>query len=116
VRRYYKENGGLSGYTAHCPIGAYGGIEVNGKKPENGETFALREHFTQNLEADFNTWCKTFQRPYDLVIQACLTVLKHRLGEAIEVKSDGTCDDWDAGVEYARQVTGLKLSNPIPAK
>jgi len=114
VRRYSKENGGLSGYTAHCPIGAYGGIEVNGSENSGtGEMFSLREHFAQNTTPDFTPWVKTFRRPYDLVVTACLAVLKHRLGDAMELSSDGNTDDWDAGVEFARQVTGLKLANPI---
>lgn len=113
VRRYYKLNGGISGYTAHCPIGAYGGIEVNGKRPDDGETFSLREHFSQNLEDDFKAFVKTYRLSYDLVVVACLTVLKHRLGESVIVSSDGYAEDWADGVEFARQVTGLKLVNPM---
>lgn len=113
VRRYYAEFGGLSGYTAHTPIGAYGGLQVNGKRPDDCETFELREHFSQNTENDFFGFVKTRQLPYDLVVVACLAVLKHRLGNAITVSSDGTAEDWQDGVDYARKVTGLKLKNPL---
>lgn len=44
---------------------------------------------------------------------ACLTVLKHRLGDAFEVSSNGTVSDWTDGVAYAQRVTGLKVKNPI---
>lgn len=110
VRRYYADNGGLSGYTSHCPIGAYGGLNVNGKGEDGHETFILREHFNQNEAFSF---CKTARKEYDLVVVACLAVLKHRMGDAIEVSSDGTASEWVDGVEYARKVTGLKIKNPM---
>lgn len=114
IRRFYKENGGLSGYTAHCKIGAYGGVQVNGKRPDDCEPFELREHFSQNLENDFSGFCKTARLPYDTVVVACLAVLKHRLGDAITISSDGNAKEWLDGVEFARQVTRLKIANPIP--
>lgn len=114
IRRYYAENGGLSGYTAHCKIGAYGGVQVNGKRPDDCEMFELREHFRQNLENDFSGFCKTARLPYDTVVVACLAVLKHRLGDSIHVSSDGTAKEWREGVALARKVTGLKIDNPIP--
>jgi hypothetical protein len=113
IRRYYKEFGELSGYTAHCAIGRYGGVSVNGKIPNDCEDFALREHFNQN---ESSQWVKTRRMPYDKVVTACLTVLKHRLGEAFNVSSDGCADDWKRGVEFAAKVTGLKLKNPISKK
>jgi hypothetical protein len=112
IRRYYKENGGLSGYTAHCKIGAYSGISVNGAASEGCETFTLREHFNQN-ESDF---CKTARYPYDTVIVACLAILKHRLGDNMEVSSDGNSEEWKDGINLARKVTGLKIANPIGGK
>lgn len=116
VRRYYAEHGGLSGYTAHTAIGTYGGLQVNGKRPNDCKAFEIREHFSQNLESYFSGFVNTTRLPYDLVVTACLAVLKHRLGNAIEVSSDGNAEDWIDGVEYARKVTGLKLKNPIATK
>ena len=114
VKRFYKENGGLSGYTAHCKLGQYGGVQVNGKRPDDCETFELREHFRQNLEDSFRGFCKTARLPYDTVVVACLAVLKHRLGDAISVSSDGNAKEWSEGVAFARKVTRLKIANPIP--
>lgn len=110
VRRYYAMHGELSGYTAHCPIGAYGGLLVNGKMPNDCDDFALREHFSQN---EASQWVKTNRLPYDLVVKACLAVLKHRLGDSFSVSSDGTASDWVSAVKFACQVTGLKIKNPI---
>ena len=114
VKAWYRENGALSGYTAHAKLGKYGGIQVNGKGEDGHETFTLREHFNQNFEngEGFN-FCKTARKPYDTVVTACLSVLKHRLGDAIDVSSDGDASDWIEGVEYARKVTRLKVKNPI---
>lgn len=108
-KAFYKEFGGLSGYSAHTPLGSYGGLCVNGKGEEAHEAFELREHFKEN-DGGF---CKTARKPYDLVVVACLAILKHRLGPAIEVASDGWPDDWMDGVEYARKVTRLAIRNPI---
>jgi len=109
IRRYYKENGGLSGYTAHCKLGAYGGVNVNGAGSDAGEAFVLREHFNQN-ETGF---CKTNRLPYDTVVTACLAILKHRLGDSFEVSSDGNSKEWQDGTKLAKKVTGLKIANPI---
>lgn len=106
IKTYYDANGGLSGYTAHTPIGTYGGILVNGKGDDAHEDFALREHFKQNFDA-FN-FCKTARKPYDVVVTACLIVLKHRLGDRIQVDSDGYQHNWVDGLELAKRVLKLK--------
>lgn len=64
----------------------------------------MREHLSQN-ESDF---CKTNMYPYDTVVTACLIILKHRLGDLIDVASDGRQDDWNDGLILARKITGLK--------
>jgi len=112
IVRYAHINGlvKLSGYTAHCKVGKYGGVVLNGTGDNAHENFYLREHFKQN--EDFN-FCKTAQKPYDIVVVACLAVLKHRLGDNIEVSTDGFLKDWVAGINLARTVTKLKIKNPI---
>ena len=109
-RTYYKEYGGLSGYSAHTKPGQYGGLLVNGAGADGHEDFSLREHYSQNETFNF---CKTAQKPYDLVVVACLAILKHRLGNLIEVSSDGESLDWKNGVFYAAIVTRLAIKNPI---
>lgn len=112
IKRYCKENGGLSGYSAHTKLGQYGGLELNGKGADAHESLNFREHFSEN---DFG-FCKTARKPYDLVVVACLAVLKHRLGESFSVTSDGKPIDWADGVLLARKVTGLRIQNPIKDK
>jgi hypothetical protein len=113
VKQFYAERGGLSGYSAHCKLGEYGGLNVNGKGEDGHETFTMREHFSQNLDDNGHGFCKTARKPYDLVVTACLAVLKHRLGDCIQVSSDGRPTDWARGVEYARKVARLAVKNPI---
>jgi hypothetical protein len=111
---YREENKGtensISGYAAHCKVGEYGGLDINGVKENAHENFVLREHFNQN--EDFN-FCKTARKPYDIVVTACLALLKHRLGDSIDVSSDGDPSDWIEGVALACRVTKLKVKNPL---
>ena len=126
VKAYYKENGGLSGYTAHTALGAYGGLEVNGKGDDAHETFILREHYSQNFRTrdswgipDGFSFCKTARKPYDTVVTACLIVLKYHLGDNIDVSSDGYEYEWVEGLELAKRVLKrktLEIPNTILRK
>ena len=117
IKAYYKLNKGtsasLSGYSAHAPLGKYGGIEVNGKGSNAHEHFTIREHFNENFEFNF---CKTARKPYDLVVVACLSILKFHLGPAFEVSSDGDYHDWTDGVNFANKILRRSknlIKNPI---
>ncbi len=104
IQFYSKTFGGLSGYSAHS--NKYQGINVNGsERVGQCEPFILREHLSQNEAFGF---VKTRQYPYDTVVTACLIVLKHRLGELIEISSDGNADNFNDGLILARSVLGLK--------
>ena len=107
----------LSGFSAHVPVGKYGGLEINGKQEQAHEPFTMREHFRQALELGYTKngfdFCKTARKPYDIVVTACLAVLKYRLGDLITVSSDGDAQDWDAGVLLARDILKRKIPNPI---
>jgi len=109
VKAYYAVNGGLSGFTAHTPIGKYGGLQVNGKGDDAHEEFSLREHYRQNFDEESFGFCKTARKPYDIVVVACLIVLKHRLKDLIDISSDGYSDNWKEGLRLAKNV--LKLKN-----
>jgi hypothetical protein len=108
----------LSGFTAHTRANKYGGLEINGKADNAHEPFTMREHYRQNFWGLWHgfEFCKTAQKPYDVVVTACLAVLKHRLGDLIDVSSDGRATDWIDGVKLARRITGLKIKNPIDPK
>lgn len=98
----------LAGYTAHTKPGQYGGLNFNGTGDLGHETFIIREHYKENVGFNF---CKTNQKPYDVVVVACLCILKHYLGDNIEVSSDGSSLDWCMGLDLARKATGIKAIN-----
>lgn len=100
----------LSGYSAHTKLGAYGGLDVNGKGDNAHEPFTLREHYSQNVGSNF---CKTAYKPYDTVVVACLALLKYRLGDLIEIGSDGSREDWALGVLFAAIALRRRIGNPI---
>lgn len=112
IKHYSALHGGLSGFSAHAPVGLYRGLKINGSVNSGQcEDFILRERFEQNLGFNF---CKTRQYSYDTVVTACLIVLKHRLGSLVSVSSDGFIDDWEDGLELAKTVLKLKTIK-IPA-
>ena len=104
IRDYSDTFGGLSGYSAFSD--KYGGVKVNGsERVGQCEDFILREHFSQN---DAFNFCKTGMHPYDTVVTACLIILKHRLGDLVDVSSDGRQDDWNDGLILAQKVLSIK--------
>lgn len=104
----------LAGYAAHCKPGMYKGLKINGRGENAHEDFILREHYKQN---DVFNFCKTARKPYDLAVVACLVILKHYLGESIQVSSDGDVIDWRDGTKLARQLLRLKtIKNPLDSE
>lgn len=106
----------LSGFSAHCKTGQYGGIHINGSGDEAHEDFTLREHYSQNLESDAFNFCKTARKPYDDVVVACLIILKHYLKELIHIQSDGYADEWLDGKHLAETELRMRLTIPIQKK
>lgn len=99
----------LSGYSSHCKYGDYPGIEFNGSRGNDHETFSFRDHYT-NATGDF---CKTARKPYDIVVVACLITMKRYLGDLFQFESDGDYNDLLDGLELAKRALGLKsLSIP----
>lgn len=49
------------------------------------ETFFLPSRY-KDLR---NTFCKTYRQPYDVVVTACLFMLKYNMGDFIDIDSDG---------------------------
>jgi hypothetical protein len=79
-------------------------VAFNGVGPNAHETFDFPEQ---------DGFCKTAQKPYDIVVTACLAIAKDVFGNEIEVSSDGDRRDWDAGVRLASKVLGRDIDNPI---
>jgi hypothetical protein len=82
-------------------------IAFNGREPDGYETFAVgRIVAARGDKPKVFEFCKTNLRPYDLCVQAALIVLKHHLGEAITVSSDGEDTEWKRGREVCQKWLG----------
>lgn len=102
----------LSGFSAHSK--GYGGLQINGRGAQAHEDFMLREHFKQNFEPfgrGFH-FCKTARKPYDVVVVACLIILKKYLGSNIVVGSDGQEEDWKDGQGLVHRILGKIFAVP----
>jgi hypothetical protein len=106
-------------------------ICFNGKGNECCETFFLPKNLPVLTEVDlflpgedpnykFN-FCKTAHYPYDKVVVACLTVLKHYMKKDVTVTSNGRdFEPLDArenpelqeGIELARKILGINFEDP----
>lgn len=115
VRAYQRDAASedrLSGYSAHTAIGKYAGLQINGKAYNGHESFDLREHFRQAREDSGKSFCKTARKPYDVVVVACLCILKYRLGPLFSAGSDGCTLEWEAGAQLASRVLDRKIKVP----
>jgi hypothetical protein len=108
---YNKLGISLSGYSAHSS--KYGGLMFNGARFNAHEDFICREHFSQNEHFNF---CKTAYKPYDIAVVACLAILKYRLGDSVEISSDGNYKDFEKGTALAAKVLRRKIKNPMFGK
>jgi len=88
-----------------------GGISFNGLDEKSHESFVLPKTASSMEKFDF---CKTAQKPYDIVVVAALARLAEVKG--IEVSSDGRPDDWEDGVKLASTILGRKVQNPLNKK
>ena len=83
----------------------------NGAEEEGGETFVLNRDIGLVCTGPGEWFCKTYRRPYNTAVVACLAVLADSL--LFDVSSDGTADEWDLGVRVACEVLGRPIPNPL---
>jgi hypothetical protein len=74
-------------------------ICFNGKGEASHETFMISRG---KIEFEF---CKTAQKPYDIVVCAALIILNHHIPTLI-VSSDGDGEDWKEAIELCKQTLG----------
>ena len=70
------------------------GIFLNGKGEYGHETFAV------HTGDDSRGFCKTSRKPYDIVVSKVLLILKHYLGDDMELGSDGFSTYQPSGKAY----------------
>lgn len=88
-----------------------GAISFNGDaaQGEDHESFYLEATASGNGEFEF---CKTAEKPYDLLVVACLAVLADR-AKGVKVLSDGSTEDWAKGAKFASKTLKRIIRNPI---
>ena len=93
-------------------------ISFNGVSPQNHETFTLdRAMQPPNLrlpEKDhFFNFCKTAQKPYDLMVMCVLLVANALEPDVITYATDGAESDWQPAIDLVNKVCDLGVSfNP----
>ena len=75
-------------------------VRFNGVGSEGHETF----YFPRETESF--SFCKTAQKPYDVVVVAVLCAAKERFGGAVEISSDGDYLDRASGRALYQRATG----------
>ena len=78
----------------------------NGIGDEGHETFTLQR---QRTGFDF---CKTAQKPYDLMVCAMLLYVENKIPGVLEISSDGDEKDWHDAWKFL----GETFPNPDPGK
>ena len=82
-------------------------IVFNGGPSAACEPFEIaRVEFDRRGRGLVGGFCKTEGLPYDLCVQAVLLILKHYLGDLINVTSDGADEDWEEARSRAHDVLG----------
>jgi hypothetical protein len=75
-------------------------ISFNGIEDLSYETFSI----SKLHDTEYN-FCKTNQKPYDVVVTALLTHIKKVAPDALSISSDGDEADWAEGVELENTVS-----------
>jgi len=82
-------------------------IIFNGIKGQDCEPFSIKisEQPRRSDQLVFS-YCKTEKLPYDICVKSVLIILKHYLGENIEIMTDGTIEDWSDAIDICMQGLG----------
>jgi len=116
VQRLGISLGGFDGTGA--PIFQDDVIVINGAAGLNCEPFEIHQiEFNRQGRDEFWSFCKTEGLPYDFCVQTILIVLKHHLGDLIQIGSDGTDENWSRARSACQDYLGygrdFRLENEI---
>ncbi len=79
----------------------------------NGVGADAHENLMMGKEPNRENWfCKTAQKPYDIVVVACLCILQDSLGTSFNATSDGDPHEWEDGRALASKVLGRAITIP----
>jgi microcompartment protein CcmK/EutM len=80
-------------------------IALNGVGAESHESFVIARGSSEFSGSDF---CKTNEKPYDVVVVAILVLYKHLFPDVV-FSSDGDLADLQAGLALVREALGVDL-------
>jgi hypothetical protein len=85
-------------------------IRFNGVGKDGHETFYFEREantkYQKPGENEIFSFCKTAQKPYDLMVTAALIAAKHHFGIDIKVSSDGEDTDWEPTRKLCQNALG----------
>ena len=92
-------------------------VAFNGLGDNAFEGFVISNHKDKAILDTFS-FCKTNQKPYDIVVMACLIAFKRFFTDTCSISSDGGIMEWESGLElYNANVTDSnKVSSEVLVK
>ena len=96
--------GDFEGEFGTLPVLGPDEITFNGVGDASYESFQYPPDYTRPIKPGWE-FTKTDRRPYDVIVTAALIVIKHHMGDAVEVTSDGKFNsgDWYPAYDLYRQ-------------
>ena len=91
---------------------AFNGLGENAHETFAWEKICPMQPDWRRAEPMFFDFCKTQEKPYDAAVTACLLWLKECYGDAVEISSDGTWQEWRAGRDIFHAAFGYDA--PVP--
>lgn len=92
-------------------------VRLNGYSEDSYEGFVWEKVCPEPQpwvkEGGFFGFCKTVQKPYDVVVTALLLAVQEAYGSAVRISSDGSPSEWEDGVRLFREATGLVATVPF---
>jgi hypothetical protein len=79
----------------------------------NGVDAGAHETFSIDIRTQEEDFCKTAEKPYDMVVTASLILAKKIFGEDIEIRSDGNWSDWESGQLLYESVYDIQPENVL---
>jgi len=92
-------------------------LAFNGAQPRSCERFEIHQvEFDRHGRRIVRSFCKTERLPYDLCVQLALIVFKHHLGDALQVGSDGSDEDWQTARNKCQEVASYAMDFQLSPK
>ncbi len=106
---FSKMNVPLAGPQSEAePVFSPEAMMFNGVQGQDCEIFSMKRiEEPRRPGAAVLSYCKTEKLPYDVCVRAALVIMKHYLGDHLQVMSDGKMKDWKDAVNICILHLGL---------